>query len=277
MAWPLSDDGQYYVFDGEILIPVDPSTGAAVLMLRPQGGMSVGIPAIEQGEPGDPPTLNTAINFTALEYNDPTADSASWTETSPDTYTLNLSLHKGSPGADGDTVLDPDDFGGGLAGQILVVNDTVDGFQLEAQKVGDRYIPASISNTPAGNATYTVCSVGVEAQPFDWRPIVSGQCIITGTGADVRVDLIARLNNASAGNIVGRGFGQAGVNPPPHILSFGPPAGSADSYDIVYAGESAVIYLRAERQTGAETFTTSSSTTWFCVQVMPLPTVTAGS
>jgi len=94
---------------------------------------------------------------------------------------------------------------------------------------------------------------------------------VTGTGTDVQVDLVARLDNATSGNIIGRGISRAGQYPPPIILTPGPPAGSVDGYDKVLAGNAATIYLRAERQTGTDTFTTSASTTLFSVEVNPVP------
>lgn len=279
MSWPLTEDGQYYEFEGDILIPVDPSSGVAQLILRPQGGIGVGVPAIESGDDGVPPELST-ITVTELAYDDPTPASAAWTLSDPGpppVYTLALSLHSGQPGADGDTVLDVTDFGTPLPYQILVVNEAADDLIYATQKVGDRYVPASIANTPSGNASYTLCAVSVPAQDFAWRPHVSGQCIVTGTGADVVVDVVARLNSATSGNIVGTAFGVAGQNPPPHVLSAGPPPASNDSYDKVAANATATIYLRAERRSGTDTFTTNNSTTSFCVRVCPVPDVVAGS
>src|SRR5688572_26750271 len=101
MSWPTTADGQFYLFEGRVLIPIDPSTGTAQLLLRPQGGLGVAIPAIAQGDPGDAPTIDTAVNFTELAYNDATPAAASWTETSPDVYKLNLTVHEGEPGATG--------------------------------------------------------------------------------------------------------------------------------------------------------------------------------
>lgn len=253
-------------------IPKDlaPGQNMFLAVAQPDGG-SGAFPAILQGDPGETPTLSTTVNLTALDYDDPDPDAASWTETAPDVYELDLTLHKGPPGEDGDTVLDPTDFGTPVAGKMIVLNSGATDFEYITPKVGDRHFPASIANTPSGNTGYTLCSVAVAAQDFDWRPVVSGQTLVTGTGADVRVDLIARLNNATSGNIVGRGFGVAGVGPANIGLSNGPPAGSASTYDKVSAGAAATIYLRVERQSGTDTFTTSGSTTTFSVRVAPIP------
>jgi hypothetical protein len=381
MSWPVTADGAFYIFEGRVLIPVDPSTGVAQLLLRPQGGLGVAIPAIAQGDPGVTPTLDTVINYTELAYNDVTPAGASWTQTSPNVYRLTLSAHSGAPGEsdvvnevqtvtitgtptggnftltfsgattaniaynavastvesalvalstigagnvavtggpgpgtpyvvtfknklggrDVATMTAAHTFTGGttptitvlvntqgsgafkvvnaadLTGtpaykKIITVNATTDGFDYSTQRVGDRYFPASISNTPSGNATFTLCSVGIPALDFDWRPNVTGQCVVTGTAADVKVDLLARLNNQTSGNIVARSFagGIYGISPPTHVLVPGPPAGSADTYDKITAGNAATIYFTAERQSGTGTFTTSNSTTSFQVRVCPI-------
>ena len=285
------DGKQYLVVDvAKFRIPLDwdPSSNMFFAVSYPDGGIG-NFTALAKGDTGDVPTLNLPINLTELAPDDPTPASASFTEVSPDTYTLSLSLHRGAKGEDGDTVLQPDDYGTGLPGDYLVVNPAADAFTLTPQRVGDRYIPATIVATPSGNAAYTLCTVAIPPQRFPYRPQVEGFCEITGTSADVKVDLVARLNSATAGNIVGRatqpaapvattsgasgasGGTTSGYTFPTHVLSSTPPAGSAAGYDIVAAGESAVIYLRAERVSGSGTFTTSTTTTGFCVNVLPVP------
>lgn len=273
MSWPKTPDGKYYLFEGVVYIPIDPSTGAAQLLLRPRGGMGIGIPPIENGEDGATPTIVDEILLNALEWDDPNPDEASWTEVSANTYQLSLSLHKGAPG---DSVAAPilsatDLTGTPTAKYVLTINNAANGVAITAAKDGDRYFPGSINSTASGNPNSTLCSVSIGPLPFDWRPVPSGYCVITGTGSDVQVDVLARLNNASTGNIVGRGTQPAGQNPATHILMPGVPAGSASTYDKVNAGDTATIYFRAERQSGTATFTTSSTTTWFRVEVLPIP------
>lgn len=270
------DGKEYLVIDtAQFRVPLDwdASSQMFIAVAAPTGGLG-SFPALVKGDQGDTPTLS-AVNFTVLEADDPTADSASWTETSPGVYTLDLALHKGPQGIPGDTLVTPSDFGTPVAGRIAVVNDDLTTFSLQAQKVGDRYVPASIANTPSGNPNYTLCSVAIPAQPFDWRPEVSGQSVIHTTWADVRIDLIARLNNETSGNIVGRGFGALqSVYMSFYqttVLSPGPPGGASSTYDKVLAGYAATVYLRAERQAGSGTFTTSGDTTHFGVRVQPIP------
>jgi hypothetical protein len=274
LSWPITDDGQFYIFEGRVLIPIDPSTGVAQLLLRPQGGMGVAIPAIAQGDPGATPTISTTINLTELAYDDPTAASAEWVETSPDTYELSLELHAGEPGTAGTnaTIIGASDLTGTPTYKdVITVNSSADGFEYTTPKVGDRHIPATISSIGAGSANATLCTITVPAQDFDWRPRVHGFCVIAGTGADVQMDLLARLDVETTGNIVARGKAKAGVGPETCVLIPGPAAGSAATYDKVNAGNAAVIYVRAERQSGTETFTTSSTTSQFSVEVHPIP------
>lgn len=279
------DGVEYLVIEVvQFRIPLDwdPSSNMFIAAAAPVGGLGA-FPALVQGDTGPPPTLDT-INFTALEDNDPTPDSASWLETSPGVWQLTLLLHKGIKGDDGDTILDVDDFGTPLAKKILIVNSTVDGFEYQTQKVGDRYVPAAVASAPSGNPNYTLCSVSIPAQDFDWRPDISGQCIITPTAANVRVDLVARLDAGLggtpelSGNIVGRSFGLAGsggfgaaTTPRSQVMSAGPPAAASSTYDKVAANTAAVVYMRAERVAGTGTFTTSSDTTYFNVRVRPIP------
>jgi hypothetical protein len=274
MSWPLNAAGTHYLFEGDIQIPVSPETGAAIIMLRPSGGMGVGIPAIANGDPGVHAQLDGTVNLTELAPTDPTAASASFTTitppttTTPGVYRLNLALHKGTPGADGDTVLDPTDFGGGTPGQILVVNSASDGFDLAAQKIPEVFFPGTVNNTASGNANSTLAIVPIPSRPYARRVRPVGYTVVTGEGTDVRVDLIARLNDESGGNIVGRCPGIAQTER--LIMVAGKVAGAADSFDQIAAGATGAVYFRCERQAGSVTYTTSASASRFSVETLPL-------
>lgn len=277
-TWNLTSiDGQDFlvisVANFRVPLDFDPSSNMFIAVAAPTGGLGA-FPALVKGDKGDRPTFGT-INFTALEADDATPNSATWTETSPGVWQLSLALHKGPKGDPGDTILTPSDFGTVGAGKILVINSAATAFELQFPKVGDRFIPATISNAPSGNVNYTLCAVSIPAQNFDWRPEVSGSCIITNTSNNVRTDLVARLNDAVSGNIVGRGMGTPnptyGAYPTAVSLASGPPAGASATYDKVLAGATSVVYLRAERAAGAGTFTTTSADTTFCVMVRPIP------
>lgn len=271
------DGKAFLVIDvAKFRIPLDwdPSSNMFIAVAAPDGGIG-GFPALVQGDDGVPPDLDTTINFTALAWDDPTADSASFTELSENLYRLNLVLHNGPPG---DTaaynLLDADDITGSpVAKKILVVSTGAAGFEYQSQKVGDIYWPASFNSAPSGNPSYTIGQVGIPAQPFDWRPDPSGWCVVTGTSADLRVDLIARLNVEASGNIVGRGRSHTGQNLEgfsTHLTS-GPPPASADAYNRVAAGAAATIFFRVERIAGAATFTTTATDTYLSVKVQPIP------
>lgn len=254
----------------------DPNSNVLLLVAAPDGGI-FNHPALLQGNDGVTPDIDTNINRTSIAWDDPTPEFASWTKTGPTLYQLNLGVRQGSPGAAGDTILTPSDYGTPVAGQLLRVKTDLSGFELIQPRIGNRYLPATIAAVPTGNPAYTLCAVPVPAQLFDWYPEVEGSCVVTGTGADVRVNLVARLSTAgisngeTAGPIVGQAFGGLGVTPPTHTLSSAPPPGSGPTYDKVLAGNSAVIYLRTERQAGANTYSTNADTTNFKVKVMPIP------
>lgn len=276
-----TDDGQYYIWTGKVQIPktYDPTTKSAIILLGPDGGIA-DIPALVQGDPGQPATLDEAISFTALAYDDTTPDSASFTLITPGTvstppvYRLNLALHKGSPGADGtSSILSASDITGTATdGYIIAKKAGESKAEWVAAKVGGQYWPATISNTSGTDGqNRTLASVSIPAQPFDWRPRVFGQCIIAGT-VNTRVDLIARLGNDTSGDIVGRAYGTAGATPPPAVLVSGVPAGSANTVGKVSAGSSTTIYLRAEQQASTtDPYTTAGVTTSFMVEVAPIP------
>lgn len=269
------DGVEYLVIDtAKFRVPLDwdASSQMFIAVAAPTGGLG-NFPALVKGDTGDVPTLDS-IDFTVLEAGDPTPDSATWTETAPGIYTLNLALHKGPQGDTGDTVLTPSDFGTPVYKKIPRVNAALDNFELQTQLVGERFVAASFSNAPSGNPNWTLGSVAVPAQDFDWRPHCYGACLVTRTNHDARVDLIARLNDETGGNIVGRGFGRTttGYESLGQIVNLvsGPPAGASTNYDRVTAGYAATVYFRAERQAGTSTFTTSADTTHFGVRVCPV-------
>lgn len=271
------DGKEYLVIDvAKFRIPMDwdPSSSMFIAVAAPDGGLG-SFPGLVQGDPGPAPVIDTAINFTALASGDPTPDSASWTALGSNTYKLNLALHQGPQGDTSSFNLsDADDVSGTpVTGDIIVVNETANGYEYLAQKAGDEYWPALIQNTPTGNSAYTLCQVSIPPQPWAYRPQVSGWCVVTGTGADVRVDLIARLDDQAAGKVLGRGRGAIGQNTAgsPTVLVSGPPSGSPADYNKIEAGEAATIFLRAERQAGSNTFSTVGSATQFSVRVCPVP------
>lgn len=271
------DGKEYLVIDvAKFRIPMDwdPSSSMFIAVAAPDGGLG-SFPGLVQGDPGPAPVIQTAINFTALPDGDPTPDSASWTLVAANTYKLNLTLHQGAQGDAADfNLADADDLAGTpVAGRVIAVDGTASGYEYVTQKAGDEYWPALILNTPTGNSAFTLCQVSISPQPWAYRPQVSGWCVVSGTGSDVQVDLIARLNDQVAGKVLGRGRGKIGQNADgsPTVLVSGPPSGSAADYNRVAAGAAATIFFRAERQSGSNTFSTVGSAAEFSVRVCPVP------
>jgi hypothetical protein len=275
LSWPTTtyNGAEYWMFDGITLVPVDPTTGVAILMLKPSGAsIASGIPAIAKGEDGDPAEFQEGPldSFTELDYDDPTPASLEIVKVSPGLYTLSGALHAGAPGEDGSTAIDVETIDGdAVAGKLIKLNSELDGFEFAYEAIGECYRPASINNTSSGNTNNTLCAISVPAQNRAWRPLVVGsQNVVQSGGSDVVVDLVARLNNESAGNIVARCHGIGGTE----RLTFAscPAAGSNDSFDKVSAGDAATIYIRVEKQGGTNSFTTSSSTARFQVWAIPV-------
>ena len=276
-----TEDEQYYIWQGDVRISkqFDPTTKSAILLLGPEGGVAE-IPALVKGDVGQPATLSETISFTALEWDDPTADSASFTTLDPGSsttspvYRLNLSLHKGEPGADGTpSILGASDLTGTATdGYIVAKTAGASTASWVPQKVGGQYWPTTISNTSGTDGqNRTLAAVAIPAQPFDYRLRVHGQCIISGT-ANTRVDLVARLDSDTSGDIVGRGFGISGATTDRLTLVSGVLPGSAVTVGDVLAGAAATVYLRAEQQASTtDPYTTSGATTSFLVEVVPTP------
>lgn len=273
------DGKNFLVIDvAKLRIPLDwdPSSNVFIAVAAPTGGV-LNYPVLAQGDPGVTPDIDLAIDFTEIPWDDPTAASASFTETSPNVYKLNLALHAGEPGVDGDTVLNPSDFAGAAPKKVIVLNDAGTAFVLQTPKVGDRFFPASYNSVPTGNPAYTLCAVGIAPQPWDYRVACWGGGTVVNTGADCRTDLYARLGTVgistpeTSGNIIGRGIGTTGTAPYQPVLKPRLPAGASDNYDKVLAGNSATVYFRAERVSGTETFSMSNTDMDFYVKVNPIP------
>lgn len=267
----------------------DPETGVCVIFLAPPGGRAT-VPAIATGPSGPPPTLLTPV-VTEIEPGD-TMPAWSWEVVTPgsagvaSTLKLHAYSRKGTAGVSGSTVLlsATDLVGTPAAGYFpaYVVDKGLaaggaatgtGGALWTPQKVGGVYWPASIANTTSGDGPQRTIAqtASIPEQPFAWRPRPFAQSIITPTGSDVRVDLIARVGNASTGDIVGRCYGIAAATERQTITP-GPETGSASTVGQIAAGVGpTVVYLRGERQSGADSFGTAGSTTRFYVEVAPLP------
>lgn len=251
-----------------------PGSGMYLMVAPPFGGVMGGFSALAKGDRGFSPSLELS-SFIQLAHDDPTAASAALTllvpgtDTSGPVYGLDLALKGGAPGAPGAAVVSPGDYAEEpLAGQMLVVAPGAEAFALAAQKIGRRYIPAAVSSVPSGTtAGYTMTQIEVGPQGFDWYPEPHGGCIVDGSGSNLLVDLVARLN-ADDGEVVGRGHGMAGQKIQLNIIP-GTNAGSATSVGKVAGDATAVIYFCTEKQSGTATYAASASTARYWVKVVP--------
>ena len=271
---------QWYIWDFKArwAYPFD-EDAPVFLLAAPPGGIGVAnAPFLVKGDSGTNALIDTTIDFTALEYDDPTPDSAEFVELVPGSETLSqlsklvLSLHKGAPGAAGGTTLDVDDYGTPVAKRILQVNAGASAFEYAPQKVGGRYWPTAVTEAGSGTtAGQTIATISIPSStiPFDWQPRVFGTAIVTGSGADVKVDVVARLSTTT-GTIVGRGYGIGGTTDRLTLVS-GPDTNASAASVTIAANAAATILFRSERQAGADSYATGASPSRFCVEVLPLP------
>ena len=270
-------DGQeYWVIPTLVPKESDPERGAYIFYAKPLDGMS-GMPALVQGDPGPWTEFLEEVPVTPLAWDDPTPMSATFTETQPggpgvpQRGQLSLALREGAPGADGESVWDPTDLDPSpVVGQIPAVNSTADGFDLVQPKAVRSHWPASVSNAPGGTtATYQLGTIAVAAGTYQnpWRPHINAGGTVIGSSSDIKVDIVARLG-AADGPIVGYGHGVAGVQTQRTSVESGPPAGtSATNGDyFVAAGAAAMIYLMAEKKSGAATYSTTDL--WFSMDAV---------
>lgn len=281
-------DGNNLTFEGRVTVVngANPETGVAYLILTPDGGFG-NLPFLATGESGKPPVFDS-ITMTEVDPDEPLPTPnpivTLVNEGGPGVpahYTMQFFVHRGERGATGTiNIASANDLaatpalGAGTDGYCLIYR-ALDGMWVPtAQKVGNLYVPASITAT-AYNATpnRTLGSVSILPQPFDWYPRCFAQVPVTGS-ADTRVDVYARLNDPTLGAQMGYSKGLAGAAPPVNIVIPAPPAGSdiPGSFGKVAAGEAAVVYLRAEQKAPSSNpwSTPASPDTTFCVEVVPV-------
>ena len=139
------DGKPYLVIDvAKFRIPLDwdPSSNMFMAVAAPDGGLG-NFPALVRGDDGATPDIDTVINFSALAWNDPTPDYASWTEVSANLYRLNLGLHTGEPGDSGEyNLIDADDLinftkrSESMRQLLMIIKD-----YYSLNRLWDRYLP----------------------------------------------------------------------------------------------------------------------------------------
>lgn len=278
----ISVNGNDIEFTGTVKIVngFNPDTGVAYLILTPSGGTGT-LPFLAQGLPGLPPvfdsiTVTEVAAATALPIPNPVVTTVSTGGSGTAShYTLQFYIHAGATGLTGSpSIAGSSDVSGTPTDKYTLIYRASDSkWVIAGQRVGDLYVPGSIANKAFNNTTpFLLASVAIPAQQFDWRPIVYGQAIVTGS-SDTRVDLVARLNDQSSGDQVGYSYGLVGSAPPPNILVSGSPAGSAvpGAYGKVAAGASATVFLRAEQKAASSnSWSISNTNATFAVGIQPL-------
>lgn len=283
------DNEEFYQWKVVLRIPKNwtPESGVFIAV-APPGGIA-NFPAAIQGDRGFTPTFRN-VDMVELAHDDATAASATWTLITPGTPTtapvfdLELTLHRGAPGATPDVNLlaadDLDDGGSPTAGYIFQVNAAGDGVELVAQKVGNTYWPTTVTVLSNATGANAVAAVTIPPQTSKWRARVNGQDIVIYDGPNVQVDLVARLGGTGTGTgatdglVIARGQGLPGSAALMQNLAFAaaPPVNSTAGFGEVAAGGSGtVIYIRIEQiGSGTDTFDTVSGRALFSVDVTPV-------
>jgi hypothetical protein len=282
------DNEEFYQWRVVLRIPKNwtPESGVFIAV-APPGGIA-NFPAAIQGDIGFTPTFRN-VDMVELAYDDATPASATWTLITPGTPTtapvfdLELTLHKGAPGATPDVNLlaadDLDDGGSPTAGYIFQVNSTGDGVDLVALNVGNTYWPTAVTVLSNATGANAVASVTIPPQTGKCRLHVNGQQIVSYDGTDAQVDLVARLGGTGTGTgatdglVIARGQGLPGSAALMQNLAFtaAPPVNSTSGFGEIAAGGSGrVVYIRAEQIGGTDTFDTISGRALYSVDVIPL-------
>lgn len=257
-------------------------TGVGTITLTPAGGWA-NLPVLAQGQPGLPTVIDSAT-VTAL---DPSAtatieldlvDPGGPGESAH--YTLALGLPKGAAGAPGATghILGSSDFSNSPTdGQVPVYNATA-GLVAWAtiHPVTPYYVlPGTSFNAlteSASGARDIVGAITIPAQPYRYRPRISGDLEVTGA-AGMRIDAEVRIGTqatadatiSTSGTLIGYGRGQEsalavhlGITPYFGGATAMSPTDTTPPASVA-AGNPMRIVLSAVRQYGSAAWTTSQS------------------
>lgn len=252
------------------------TTGVATGVFTPSGGVS-NLPALVDGQPGQPPQLN----FAATAVNPGNPPTISQTQTAPggagepSAYTVTIGVPAGATGPMGPTATletASDVEGAPADGFVPIYSGADEKFKLQAIWVPALYSCQSFSAASGtGTSTVTIASIGIPAQPFAWRPRVTAQAQLVGT-ANTHLDLAVYLNGTS-GTQVGYGQGVTGVitQTVSCVPAFGSPISGSSTYAEVAAGATATLYLVAlQTASTTDSWSVSSSKPSFEIEVIPL-------
>lgn len=253
--------------------PFDPEAPFFLMGAPPTG---VGnLPLLAKGDPGQSALIDTTVDRTYIEFDDLTPESAQWVELQPATDTqpqkvrLKEVVRRGKPGKDGTSKLAPADYGTPVAGRFLVLNSTATEFEYAAVRVNGRRWPTAVTEAGAGSSggkTLAVVAIAANTYAYPVQVKVTGGTVVTASGPDCKVNLVARLNS-DTGPVVGICPGIGGVTDR-LILIDGPDTNTAAATVTIPANTAGSVFLRAEKVAGADTFGTAQ--TRFCVQTVPV-------
>lgn len=261
LGFRLDDDGQ--------------ASGMFLAIAAPLGGVASLGNILAKGDQGFSPSIEVS-SFVELDADDPTPASftldilAEATEVSGPVYGANLVLHRGAKGESGSVIINPADYGTPQLGWVPAVAAGLGAFELVPQRYSQMYWPASVSDVPIGTtAGFTMTTIPIGAAPFDRYVIPTGEVqVVAASGTNLRVDLVAHLDDETGTKIVGRSFGIAGAKDKLSLIGY-PPAGTTSSATKILANNPANVYFRTEKQGGSSAYSSAPGTGLFGALTVP--------
>ncbi len=262
LGFRLDDDGQ--------------ASGMFLAVAAPLGGIASLGNILAKGDRGFSPSIEMG-SFVELDADDVTPASVSLnllaeaTDVSGPVYSLDVVLHRGATGEAGTVVFNP----GAISedpqlGWIPAVAAGLEEFELVPQRVPTMHWPASVTDVPSGTtAGFTMTTVPIAAVPYDRYVIPTGEVqVVASSGTNLRVDLVAHLDDETGTKIVGRSFGVAGAKDKLSLIGY-PPAGTTSSATKILANNPANVYFRTEKQAGSSSYSTVAGTGLFGALTVP--------
>ncbi len=262
LGFRLDDDGQ--------------ASGMYLAVAAPLGGVASLGNILAKGDRGFSPSIELS-SFVELDADDVTPASlalnllAEATDVSGPVYGLDVVLHRGATGESGTATFTPGDISEDPdLGWIPAVAAGLETFELVPQRVPTMYWPATVTDVPGGTtAGYTMTTIPIAAAPYDRYVIPSGEVqVVASSGTNLRVDLVAHLDDETGTKIVGRSFGVAGAKDKLSLIGY-PPAGTTSAATKILAGQPANVYFRTERQGGTSAYSSVAGTAIFGAMTVP--------
>ena len=261
LGFRLDDDGQ--------------ASGMFLAIAAPLGGVASLGTILAKGDRGFSPSIEMS-SFTELDSDDPTPGSVSLnllaeaTDVSGPVYGLDVVLHRGARGESGSVIINPADYGDPQLGWVPAVAAGLEAFELVPQKVPEMHWPATVEDVPTGTtAGYTMTVVPIAAAPYDRYVFPSGEVqVVASSGTNLRVDLVAHLDDETGTKIVGRSYGVAGAKDKLSLIGY-PAAGTTSTATKILANQPANVYFRTEKQAGSSSYSSVAGTGLFGCMTVP--------